>query len=788
MKLLLAFTPFHTPTSPPFGLAYLKAALTEKRPDVDVQTIDWNLEFFRRWLRGEMPDPCRHHPTQLLGAVCPSLIVENGLGEMILDDLSRLPTTPKQQDRYMQAARLLDDVYNRLAGFYHDILFPFVEGRAELSTEAEDALFGAELTFVEDEQPDVVGFSILAEQNLLYALALGRVIHKRFGIPIALGGAMMSHLAPAELLRGFPWIDFVFFGEAEASIVEFADAWGPHPPNPPLPILGEGGTVSPPPDFGGGGVCCADLGGGGQRCELEGIRGLAHRRDGEPCVHQRPQQLALDRLPLPDFSDFPLHDYLAPEPVLPIITSRGCYWGKCTFCSHTLPYGPGVRVRRPVHVVDEMAQQVARYGVRRFLFVDEAISPRTLTHLSREILARDLDVRFGAEGVRVERAFDASLLETAHEAGLRWVYVGIESSVQRLLDHIEKGITIETIERFIATCERVGITPQLSFIIGLPSTTREELEEEIEFLKRYPVDASPFVLLLGSPMQQRPDDFGIRIEDQQVLYATPHGPVHAPRFYFTVEEGLSPAVADALVEQAGPRRRMRPHLGEVHATLLADTDFFDSEARPPAPAPAAEIALHVLSQQRAAGQADGQWFLHIAGCLEEQGRLEEALTVVQAGLATAHDRSEIRDPFDWTQDKALQLHVATILNRAGQPQQVLQVLAQVEGGVERMPALRAERVRALYALDRPADVIREAEAMLEAGHEVRWMHYILGQCYAALNQPAKGLESLDRAEARDWLEPEINEAKARCLQVLNRGTEARRERAKVRRKQGHLGG
>jgi radical SAM superfamily enzyme YgiQ (UPF0313 family) len=454
-----------------------------------------------------------------------------------------------------------------------------VEGRQTLPAQVVDDLFGAELAEIGREQPDLVGFSILTEHNLLYALTLGQVIKQRFDIPIALGGAMMSHLEPDELLRAYPWLDFVFFGEAEQSLAQFVALW---------------------PDG-----------------DLKIIRGLAYREGKMVRQAEWPLPLSLDDLPDPDFSDFPLLDYITPEPVLPIIASRGCYWGKCTFCSHTRPYGGGVRVREPGRVIDEMAGQVARHGVGRFLFVDEAISPRMMRHLSDEIIDRGLDVQFGMEGVRVEEAFDETLLQQAHKAGLRWVYVGIESANQRLLDLIDKGITIARVERFIRSCQKEGITPQLSFIVGLPGTTEAELRGEIAFLKRQPMDSSSFVLMLGSPMQQRPEEFGIRIEDRQVLYKTPHGVVHAPRYYFTVKEGLSPAQADVIVEASGPYPKMRPHLGEVHATLLAGTDFFQSLTRPPTPATSAEIAMQVLAQQREAGQVDGKWFLHTAGCLED---------------------------------------------------------------------------------------------------------------------------------------------------------------------------
>ncbi len=737
-KLLLAFTPFNTPASPPLGLAYLKSALETARPGVEVRTVDWNLAFFRRSLLGNLPDICTFQPTRLLGTVCPGTVMASGIGPIILDDLCRIPQNAHEQERYMQAARLLNSIYNNLASLYHDILFPFVEQRLDLADDAVDALFEVELAQVQAEQPALVGFSILSEQNLLYSLALGRIFKQRFGIPVALGGAMMSHLDADELLRAFPWLDFIFLGEAEQNLVEFVDNWT---------------TQS-----------------------WSGVPGLAHRTNKSVCIHARPAHLALAELPVPDFSDFPLTDYITPAPVLPIITSRGCYWGKCTFCSHTLPYGGNVRFRSVEQVVDEMEIQMQRYSVRHFLFVDEAISPRTLRQLSQTILDRRLDVRYGTEGVRVEKAFCEALLRQAHSSGLRWLYVGVESANQRLLDLIEKGIDIDSTERFIETCRRVGIVPQLSFIVGLPSTTSEELQGEISFMKRHPIDASSYVLLLGSPMYERPEDFGMRIEEQEVLFVTSAGLVHAPRFCFTVNKGLSPVQADAIVATAGPMRKMRPHLGEVHAIVLADTNFFRSEQRPPDPAGLAEIALTVLDKQRAAGRTDSRWFLQLLGCLESQGRLELAVTTAQVALANAPDDDEIQP--------ALRLHYAALLNQAGRHRQALQTLDGVV--TKSLPAIIGERVRALFALERYAMAVHEVKIMLATGFEIPLVYFILGQCFEKMDEPDKALAAYRLAEQRIWYEPEINEAQARCLRTLKRKPLAQEVLAKAQRKRRQL--
>ena len=43
-------------------------------------------------------------------------------------------------------------------------------------------------------------------------------------------------------------------------------------------------------------------------------------------------------LPLPDFEGFPLDSYFVPVRILPYLATRGCYWGRCTFCDHGQGY------------------------------------------------------------------------------------------------------------------------------------------------------------------------------------------------------------------------------------------------------------------------------------------------------------------------------------------------------------------------------------------------------------------------------------------------------------------
>ncbi len=87
----------------------------------------------------------------------------------------------------------------------------------------------------------------------------------------------------------------------------------------------------------------------------------------------------------PDFDGLPLDRYLTPELILPLLSSYGCYHGKCAFCN--VGYGGPDRFRMmdPDLVVDQMRALRQRYGSRHFFFSDEALTPRTLRVLSTRL-------------------------------------------------------------------------------------------------------------------------------------------------------------------------------------------------------------------------------------------------------------------------------------------------------------------------------------------------------------------------------------------------------------------
>ncbi len=221
-RLLLLFPPLSPPTAPPLGIAQLKASVQTRVPTWEVRRHDANLDLFNRTLDGggggvrvRWCESCGRHG---LACALPSSLTAGGRGEDLHAILRTPPTTTAQRDNYITAAREFDQLFFCLRTCLEETLVPFIEGRGSLDGESARAIFGGALDEAEAYQPDMVGISVLGETGLTSALALAALLKDRHGLPVMLGGALMSHLDPRQLLEVFPFVDVIFEGEAEDSL------------------------------------------------------------------------------------------------------------------------------------------------------------------------------------------------------------------------------------------------------------------------------------------------------------------------------------------------------------------------------------------------------------------------------------------------------------------------------------------------------------------------------------------------------------------------------------------
>lgn len=199
---------------------------------------------------------------------------------------------------------------------------------------------------------------------------------------------------------------------------------------------------------------------------------------GELRVNPQKKLARMSELPEADFSDLPLERYVYAK--LPYQFSRGCYWGKCAFCSYR--NNKGYMIRRTEEVLEHFEHMERRYGIHNFQFIDDAIHPTLLDQMASQILKKGMKIRYDAY-LRLEPGFTPEVCRRLRESGLKTVLFGFESANQRMLELMNKGNTPSNMLRVLKNMHQAGIQSILSCLIGFPTETWEEAMDSIRFLK-----------------------------------------------------------------------------------------------------------------------------------------------------------------------------------------------------------------------------------------------------------------------------------------------------------------
>jgi hypothetical protein len=195
--------------------------------------------------------------------------------------------------------------------------------------------------------------------------------------------------------------------------------------------------------------------------------------------------VTLDQMPPPDVSDLPYRRYLIEEVQLGMITCVGCYWGRCAFCS----YGQRSRARgyqqmSPEAIADVCAHLIAATGVHRIGFVDENTNLRVAARAARLVADRGLPLRFSTRNRLEPLLLDRAFCHELRALGCELMSVGYETSSQRLLDVVDKGVQARDYQPIIDNLHEAGIDLRLSVLGGLPGETEDEEEASADFLRR----------------------------------------------------------------------------------------------------------------------------------------------------------------------------------------------------------------------------------------------------------------------------------------------------------------
>lgn len=216
---------------------------------------------------------------------------------------------------------------------------------------------------------------------------------------------------------------------------------------------------------------------------------------------------------VPSFSALPLKLYFSPQLVLPLITSRHCYWGKCKFCTHSVGYN-GYKKYSFEDIKKCVQTLYEELGAKKFYFVDECMAMTTASDLARWISDDNLDILWMTDMRFEKQLIDADFVKRLANGGLRYIAFGMESANDRVLEKMNKGTTRDIIQKTIDNCHQNNISNTLMFFFGFPTETLIEAEDTIKFVidnsdKISGIGMGCFTLVPGSYVYSNPNEFGI---------------------------------------------------------------------------------------------------------------------------------------------------------------------------------------------------------------------------------------------------------------------------------------
>jgi len=325
------------------------------------------------------------------------------------------------------------------------------------------------LRLLETEGPAVLGVyaNLMTRSSVLQILKAA----KESGWKTVVGGPEPGAYVDQYLASG---ADVVVIGEGEITLEEL------------VPIL-KGGSIE----------------------KLGGIKGIAYLgADGQ--THRTPPraQIAdIDRQPWPSREAVSIERYLETwkhhhhSSSISLITARGCPYD-CRWCSHAV-FGKTHRRRNPVLVVDELEWILHRYQSDMLWLADDVF---TINHgwvgeFAAEMGRRGIRIPF--ECISRADRLNARVADLLAGLGCFRIWIGSESGSQRVLDAMQRGVTVEQIQTAVDLCKSRGIQTGMFLMWGYEGEDLSDIEATVRHVRQtqpdtflttvaYPIGGTPY--------------------------------------------------------------------------------------------------------------------------------------------------------------------------------------------------------------------------------------------------------------------------------------------------------
>src|SRR6187551_9180 len=198
-----------------------------------------------------------------------------------------------------------------------------------------------------------------------------------------------------------------------------------------------------------------------------------------------------------------------------LITARGCAY-KCNWCSHAV-YGHSHRRRSPSNVADEMQWIIDRYDPDQVWYADDVftISHPWLAEYAAELARRNIHKPFETI-TRADRLQSEQSVELLRKFGCYRIWIGSESGCQRILDGMERGVTVEQVQRSTKLAQAHGIQVGMFLMWGYEGEELEDIAATVEHVKQ----SNPDVFLTTVSYPIKGTGYFAKVRDKVALPLT----------------------------------------------------------------------------------------------------------------------------------------------------------------------------------------------------------------------------------------------------------------------------
>jgi radical SAM superfamily enzyme YgiQ (UPF0313 family) len=174
-------------------------------------------------------------------------------------------------------------------------------------------------------------------------------------------------------------------------------------------------------------------------------------------------------------------------PIFTMNTSRGCPFN-CTFCSTKKIWGKQITMMSADRIMDDIEYLVQALGAKGIYFREDNFTVRKsrVQELCQKILESGIKIKWACE-TRVDTV-DRETLTMMRDAGCIGFYVGVEHGSQKILDILQKGVTVDQIIWFFDTIHELGMKAAASMIISHPDETQEDKDAFWKLINRIKPD------------------------------------------------------------------------------------------------------------------------------------------------------------------------------------------------------------------------------------------------------------------------------------------------------------